>query len=188
MPRPATLRPRAAIESGSYREEKVHTNTRKSDFYLKKVGCTLLNIRRGRRWRQSICSRARATAKKNATRQEALRDPSLPRQSRGRRVGAGASVRTLGREPMAAEGHATSGAHESASVRGAPAWTGMTCVRNSQRGLRLEAGMGPAVNVLAPFSLAQHSPSSGTSMYNTAPQCCSPLQHHGYAPTWLTRG
>jgi hypothetical protein len=32
------LRARAAIELGSYREEKVHTNTRKSDFYLEKGG------------------------------------------------------------------------------------------------------------------------------------------------------
>ena len=38
MPRPATLRARAAIELESYREEKVHTNTRKSDFYLEKSG------------------------------------------------------------------------------------------------------------------------------------------------------
>jgi hypothetical protein len=162
MPRPATLRARAAIELGSYREEKVHTNTRKSDFYLEKSGMHAAQHQARAEVASIDLFSGPSNGKKNATRQEALRDPSLPRQSRGRRVGAGASVRTLGREPMAAGGHATSGAHESASVQGAPAWTGMTCVRNSQRGLRLEAGMGPAANVLAPFSLApaNHSPGS----------------------------
>ena len=151
MPRPATLRARAAIELESYREEKVHTNTRKSDFYLEKSGMHAAQHQARAEVASIDLFSGPSNGEKNAT-----------RQSRGRRVGAGASVRTLGREPMAAGGHATSGAHESASVRGAPAWTGMTCVRNSQRGLRLEAGMGPAANVLAPFSLApaNHSPGS----------------------------
>jgi hypothetical protein len=58
---------------------------------------------------------------------------------------------------------------------GAPAWTDMTCVRNSQRGSRFEAGMGPAANVLAPFSPAQHSPSSGQSRCTR----CFPKERQG---------